>query len=142
MKDNFITIREAAELCGKSVQTLRRAVKSKKVRSRRKKTPQGYNYLISQESVIKAFKLRITSSDRKQGRVKKTSKAGGGSDYATTEDIQKLQKEIEQLLDKHEKAKDSFSRFMKAFQERFVIMENQLKLLEDPKKKRWYQFWR
>lgn len=50
-KEN-ITIQDAAELSNKSVQTIRRAIKAGKIKYRRRKTPQGFNYLINKESVF------------------------------------------------------------------------------------------
>ncbi len=42
----YITIKDASELSGKSVQTIRRMIKSKKLKYRKDRTPQGFNYLI------------------------------------------------------------------------------------------------
>lgn len=140
MTGTYITIQEASDLSGKSIQTIRRAVKSKKLEYRRKRTPQGFNYLISRESVIEVYKLRIPKLERKAARLKK----GNGHDvqeFATVDDLRKIQGDIESMLEENEKAKESFMRFMKTFQEKFIVMENQLKLLEQPKEKKWYQFW-
>jgi hypothetical protein len=62
--------------------------------------------------------------------------------FATLHDLQVLEKEVASLLEEYKKEKESFMRFMKAFQERFVVLENQLKLLEEPKKKSWFKFWK
>ncbi|HLG25424.1 MAG TPA: hypothetical protein VI588_01350 [Candidatus Gracilibacteria bacterium] len=140
MADTLVTIQEAAELSGKSIQTIRRALKANKIANKRKRTPQGFHYLINQESLIQFYKLRL-DGDRKAGGIKKTGTAVSES-YATLKDLTKLQTEIQDLLSEHEKAKESFMRFMKAFQERFVVLENQLKLIEAPGKKRWYQIWK
>lgn len=142
MAGTFITIQEAADLSGKSIQTIRRAVKSKRLVHRRKKTPQGFNYLVNRESVIETYKLRIPKTERKAGRLNKGNVANEPREFATVDDLKKLQGDIEQLLDEHEKAKESFMRFMKTFQEKFMVMENQLKLLEQPKDKKWYHFWK
>lgn len=141
MAGSYITIQEAAAISGKSVQTIRRAIKAKKLLSRRKKTPQGFNYLVERESVVDAYKLRMLREDRKRGGLNKGGRAVS-QEFATVDDLKKIQSDISTLLDENEKAKESFMRFMKTFQEKFVIMENQLKLLEEPKNKRWYQFWK
>lgn len=53
----YIAIKEAADLSGKSAQTIRRMIKSKKLKYRKDRTPQGFNYLIDLESVKENFKL-------------------------------------------------------------------------------------
>jgi len=78
--------------------------------------------------------------ERDAGGINKKERSVTG-EFATLQDLQKFQHQIEQLLDEQKKEKDSFIRFMKAFQERFVVMENQMKLLEQPKK-RWFHFWK
>ncbi len=141
MAGSLITIQEASGLSGKSIQTIRRAIKSNKVAYKKKKTPQGFNYMLNRESVIQLYKLRIPKQDRKQAGLKK-GKKDLVQEFATVDDMKKVQGEISNLLSEHEKAKQSFMRFMKTFQDRFVVMENQLKLLEEPNKKKWYQFWK
>jgi hypothetical protein len=143
MPATHITIQEAAELSGKSIQTIRRAIKAKKISARRKKTPQGFNYSIKRDSIIKCYKLRIDTKERKSGGLKRKGKGGAvAKNYATVDDLRRIQDDMEDLIAEQRKAKDSFMRFMKTFQERFVVLENQLKLLEEPKDKRWYQFWK
>lgn len=144
MPETLLTIQEAASLSDKSIQTIRRALKAKKIQAKKKRTPQGFNYLVTQESLASFYKLGNLHTDRGQGTLKKESKIsrGDSSGYATFSDLQKFQHTIEDLLSDHQKEKENFMRLMKAFQDRFVVMENQLKLLEDPKKKRWFQFWR
>ena len=141
MSETYITIQESAELTGKSIQTIRRAIKAKKLTYKRKKTPQGFHYMISRESVIEVYKLRIPKTERKQGSVKKTGKEVT-QEFATIDDLKKIQADLEAVLKENDKAKESFMRFMKTFQEKFIVMENQLKLLEEPSKKKWYHFWK
>ena len=50
MSSEYISIQEAADLTGKSIQTIRRAIKTKKVEFKRRKTPQGFNYQIKASS--------------------------------------------------------------------------------------------
>jgi hypothetical protein len=141
MAATYITIQEAAELSGKSIQTIRRAIKVKKISSRRKKTPQGFNYSINKESVIKFYKIRIDLNDRKKGGLKRKGKALS-KNYATIDDLRNIQEDMEDLISEQRKAKESFMRFMKTFQERFVLLENQLNLLDAPGEKKWFQFWK
>lgn len=147
MAETLLTIQEVAALTGKSLQTIRRAIKAKKIVAKRKKTPQGFNYLITQDSVASFYKVKVKdiAREREQGSLNTKEKAVSADTtaaFATLSDLQKMEKEVADLLDEYKKEKESFMRFMKAFQERFVVLENQLKLLEEPKKKSWYQFWK
>jgi len=145
MAETVLTLQEVAALTGKSLQTIRRAIKAKKIDAKRKKTPQGFNYLISQDSVATFYKIDLDrlNRDREQGSLDRKEKAvSTEGTYATLKDLQSLEKEVSDMLDEYKKEKESFMRFMKAFQEKFVVLENQLKLLEEPKKKHWYQFWK
>lgn len=47
----YISIKDAADLSGKSVQTIRRMVKAKKLKYRKDRTPQGFNYLVDLDSL-------------------------------------------------------------------------------------------
>ena len=139
MAETLLTIHEAAAITGKSVQTIRRAVKAKKLEARKRKTPQGYSYLVTQASVASYY------GKREQGSIKegKTKEKGVSNDsYATLNDLKSMEREVAGLLHEYKNEKESFMRFMKAFQERFVVLENQLKLLEEPKKKSWFAFWK
>lgn len=141
MPETLLTLQEAAKISGKSLQTIRRALKGKKLQAKKKRTPQGFNYLIVQESLVKFYKLGQSSIfDREQRSIKEESKAVA-AEVATLQDLQKLQAHVEGLLEGNKKDKESFMRFMKAFQDRFLSLENQFKLLEQPKRK-WYQVWK
>jgi len=147
MAETLLTIQEVAAITGKSLQTIRRAIKAKKLTAKRKRTPQGFNYLVTQESVSSFYKIgmKALNRDREQGSVN-TKEKGVSTDtnsaFATLSDLRAMEKEVVDLLEEYKKEKESFMRFMKAFQERFVVLENQLKLLEEPKKKSWLQFWK
>ncbi len=144
MSANLITIQEAAEISGKSVQTIRRAIKAKKLKARKKKTPQGYNYGVDRESLIKQYKIRLATQEKSKSGIKKKKKnaLAHPENSPTYKEFRKIQNDIEDLMEEQEKTKENFMRFMKTFQERFVLLENQLKLLEEPKDKKWYQFWK
>jgi len=142
MAEALITIQEAASLSGKSIQTLRRAIKARKIVCKKKKTPQGFNYLINRDSIFRYYKIKA-DFERVPAGIKQTKIEDHlAKEFATLEDLKNLQKDMEDLIQEHRKAKDSFVRFMKAFQEKFVVMESQLKLLEQPNSKKWYQFWK
>lgn len=144
MAETLLSIQEAAKISGKSIQTLRRALKAKKIRSQKKKTPQGFNYLVVQDSLMSFYKLKPSMFERDHASIKeegKTSTQELSTEFATIEEFKKLENSIGHILDEHKKEKENFMRFMKAFQERFVVLENQLKLLNQPQRK-WYQFWK
>lgn len=148
MAQTFLNINEAAELTDKSVQTIRRAIKSKKLKARKKKTPQGYNYMIDKDSLAKAYEIVKKAEKKEQeakskGRKKKISKTPRNmqQQYLTQDDLGMFKDTIKKLIDQHEKDKENFFRLIKSFQDRIVVLENQVKLLEQPQKK-WYQFWK
>ena len=145
MAQTFLTIQEAAELSKKSVQTIRRAIKSKKIKSRKKKTPQGYNYMVDKDSMAQAYNLKIIF-DEQMKKKKKGSKISRSTrnisrQHLTRDDLGLFQDTVQKLINQHEKDKENFFRLVKSFQDRMVILESQVKLLEQPKKK-WYEVWR
>lgn len=140
MTATFITIQEAAEISGKSSQTIRRAIKGKKLSARKKKTPQGYNYLVNRDSLFKYYKIAPVKSAKVSSR--KHRALAEVEEYATIRDLKNIRTNIESLMDEQQKTKENFVRFMKTFQEKFVLLENQLKLLEEPQDRKWYHFWK
>ena len=162
MAETFVSLKEASELSGKSVQTLRRAIKSRKIKAKRKKTPQGYNFLINQSSVIDFYKLKEKLFDRKQKglkddlgsqvdsrmtsqKAKKRSTklfAFTGNKYVTPADLAKFNKAFKEFVKQSSKEREEMFCLIKAFQEKMIVLENQVKLLESGSHKKWYQFWR
>lgn len=146
MAQTFLTIQESAKIANKSIQTIRRAIKSKKLKSRKRKTPQGYNYMIDKDSLISAYDLKIVFDEqmkekkKKRGKISKTPRKLA-KQYLTNDDLGVFKDTVQSLIDQHEKDKENFFRLVKTFQDRMVAMENQVKLLETPKKK-WYQLWK
>lgn len=57
MVNQMLTLQEAAFLSRKSSQTIRRLIKSNKIKYRRRRTPQGFNYFIEKESLLDFFDL-------------------------------------------------------------------------------------
>ncbi len=146
MAQTFLTIQEAADITQKSIQTIRRAIQSKKIKSRKKKTPQGYNYMIDKDSLISTYDLKVAnqavveekkeSADKISKNTKKIAKQ-----YLTHDDLGIFKETVQKLIDQNEKDKENFFRLIKTFQDRVVVLENQVKLLAQPKKK-WYQVWK
>lgn len=135
----YISIQEAADLSGKSIQTIRRALKNKKIQHRRRSTPQGFNYVVNKESLEDFYKLNKEMNKRREsGGIKKTNVLE--PEYLTKKDLNSVKDDLRELVDEQVKIKQSLVSFMKAFQDRFVSLEHQMKLLEEPKK--WYEFWK
>ena len=147
MPETLLTIHEAAALTDKSVQTIRRALKAKKLIAKKQKTPQGFNYMISEDALATLYKLnqeRIHSGLKNQ-----TEKVTVGyiysltTEFATKEEFNGQKKNFNTLVEENRKDKDTFMRFVKVFQERFTALENQVKLLGEPgSNKKWFQFWK
>lgn len=55
MVNQLITIGEAANLINKSAQTIRRLIKNDKIKYKRKRTPQGFNYVVDKASLFEFF---------------------------------------------------------------------------------------
>lgn len=145
MAETFLSIQEAAQISGKSIQTIRRALKTNRLIHKQKKTPQGFNYMISREGLIQLYKLRLDeqTAEREKGGLNSLLHENQNllSQFASKEEFKKLQNELENILSRQKEEKDNFVRFMKSFQDKFVVLEHQFKLLEQPKKK-WYHFWK
>ena len=141
MAETYLSIQEAAEISGKSIQTIRRALKTHRLAHKRKRTPQGFNYLISRDSLTQIYKLQSSLFEREKGGLDLKKKNESETTPVSWEDFKKFQHEVENMLNDNKKEKENFMRFMKAFQDRFVVLENQLKLIEQPNRKRWYKFW-
>ncbi|MCC7432523.1 hypothetical protein IT412_03275 [Candidatus Peregrinibacteria bacterium] len=148
MAETLLTIQEASAISGKSVQTIRRALKSKKLTAKKEKTPQGFNYLIEEDALVKLYK--ITKSPRQHSGIKdnnvplaEAEQTSLVQEYVTKDELSDQKKVLDKLVDENRKDKETFMRFVKVFQDRFTALENQVKLLDEPgKKKRWYQFWK
>lgn len=146
MAQTFLTIQEAADLSKKSIQTIRRAVKSKKIKSRKKKTPQGYNYMVDKDSLVSTYDLKHIFDEQMQERKKSAEKISEtprklAKQYLTHDDLGIFKETVQNLIDQHEKDKENFFRLVQTFQDKMVALENQVKLLESPRKK-WYQIWK
>ncbi|MFC1599899.1 hypothetical protein ACFL3T_02630 [Patescibacteria group bacterium] len=147
MAQTFLSIQEAAEISSKSIQTIRRAIKSKKLKSRKRKTPQGYNYMIDKESLVSLYDVRSIFDEQvkekkkdQKDKISKTPRKLSKS-YLTKDDLGMFKDTVQKLIDQHEKDKENLFRLIKTFQDRVVVLENQVKLLAQPKKK-WYEIWK
>ncbi len=142
MPKKYISIQDAADLSKKSVQTIRRAIKAKKISARRKRTPQGFNYMVELDSLNNAFGLKPVKEESKETKksapVKKTSESKDISIGAN--DFKDFVRTMETLLAQHNEERKSFLQLVNTLQEKIFVLENQLNLLKAPPKKRWFSF--
>jgi len=144
-------------LSNKSIQTIRRAIKGKKLKARKSKTPQGYNYMVDRQSLVSIYDLKnidesklnketteneneTKDTDELKTEVAKTQKKLS-KQFITSEELGLFKETMQKLIDQHEKDKENLFRLIKSFQDRMIVLENQVKMLEAPKKK-WYEIWK
>jgi len=143
MTKDFITIKNASEISGKSIQTIRRMIKSKKIKFKKEKTPQGFNYLIDLEDMIVYYNIDRASTvglNKEEVSVKETA-------ITTQENVQQsIQPAIEfnstltKLIDQHSKEKENLFNLIENFQNKVVNLGNQIKI-ERMNSKSWWKFW-
>lgn len=148
MEINFISIQEAADLSQKSIQTIRRAIKSKKLKVRKMKTPQGFNYLVDKNSLCGFYGVKnvetsetvkednVDNSESKISTSKSTNK-----NVISTEEFRNFTKILEKMVNQHSEERQNFMRLVNTLQEKVFVMENQINLLKAPAKK-WYHVWK
>lgn len=149
METNFISIQEASEISQKSIQTIRRAIKSKKVKVRKMKTPQGFNYLVDKKSLCGFYGVQnvntaktidkddyIADVDSKIATSKSSKK-----DVISPDEFRNFTKILEKMVSQHSEERQNFIRLVNTLQEKVFVLENQINLLKAPAK-RWYQVWK
>ncbi|MFH1284664.1 MAG: hypothetical protein ABIH78_03700 [Candidatus Peregrinibacteria bacterium] len=146
MPKKYISIQDASELSKKSIQTIRRAIKAKKLQCRRKKTPQGFNYLIDHESLCHFYNIKIApdlkaSAGIKPENSKKTVSKKSEEMGISADDFKNFTGTLERMLSQHSEERQNFLRLVNTLQEKIFVLENQLNLLKSPTKK-WYTFWK
>jgi hypothetical protein len=155
MKKEFISIQDAAELSKKSVQTIRRAIKAKKLQCKRHKTPQGFNYMVKRASLCELYRIKMVeeqvekavdevkaSSKNESVKSKAKGEASGETMTIETGDFKSFVKTMETLMMQHNDERQNFLRLVNTLQEKIFVLENQLNLLKAPAEKRWYQLWK
>jgi hypothetical protein len=149
MATEFISIQESAELSNKSIQTIRRALKAKKLKYKRSNTPQGFNYLINRESLCLQYGIRIpiegkaAPSAPKVKKAKKTNEIAEESVEVTAADFRHFTKTLEKMVNQHSDERQNFLRLVNTMQEKVFFLENQINLLKEPAgAKHWFQFWK
>lgn len=148
MAKDFLSIQEASDISRKSVQTIRRAVKAKKLICRRQKTPQGFNYLVSMKSLSELYGVKIQKEEVKAEETsvhnvissEKHSKKSENISINTA-DFKSFAVTLEKMISQHSEERQNFLRLMNTMQEKIYFLETQLNLLKAPSKK-WYQLWK
>lgn len=140
----LLTINDAAQLSGKSIQTIRRIIKQKKVQVKKQKTPQGFNYLVIKESLLTFLAQNIQPTNRQAPDSQEFSREHRPLEQTTREEfkaeIERFTVTIQRLLEQNSKDKENFFHLIKTFQDRVVVLESEVRLLSAPKKS-WWRFW-
>lgn len=152
MAKDYISLQEAADLSNKSIQTIRRAIKSKKLLVRRKNTPQGFNYMVNKESLAEFYGLRLIEEKsekvektevRKQEKIVTEQLPGNGTMIVEVDDFKALVKTLDGLVQRHSDERQNFLRLVDSLNERIFVLENQINLLKAPQvDAKWYEFWK
>jgi len=165
MTNVYISIKESSELSGKSVQTIRRMIKAKKIKFRKDKTPQGFNYLVEKNSLCEYFGITISESDTatelSENNAVETEEveavevqtidtpAVTESDIVTTdrahqkivnyEPVREFNETMQKLIEQHGKEKENLFKLIESFQNKVINLETNLK--ETKTKKSWLKLW-
>lgn len=152
MSKKFISIQEASDMSGKSIQTIRRGIKSKKFKFKKQETPQGFNYLIDRESFCLSFGIEI-KKEIEQDTISyeqdiKTSteetsevKSVEASTFVTLDHLKEFTGTLDRMIKQHSEERQNFVRLIGTLQEKIFVLENQVNILQAPKKK-WFQVWK
>lgn len=143
MTNEFISIQDAADISNKSIQTIRRAIKARKLKTKKKNTPQGFNYLVSQESLTSLYgvvfdtKKTSAATENKETPKKIVKKAEDNTEFVKMDDLRSFTSTLEKMLTQNNEERQNFLRLVNTLQEKIFVLENQLNLLQAPKKK-WF----
>lgn len=141
----LLTINEAASLSGKSIQTIRRMIKHKKVQVKRQKTPQGFNYLIIKETLLN-YLNRVSQPGTQeeassQNLEREHRPINANYEEAFKGELERFGTTIQKLIEQNAHDKENFFGLIKTFQDRVFTLENHIKMLEAPRRK-WWRVWK
>ncbi|MEK9132122.1 MAG: hypothetical protein AAB606_00205 [Patescibacteria group bacterium] len=145
----LLTINEAALFSGKSIQTIRRMIKQKKVTVKRQKTPQGFNYLVIKDSLLESISRASQTPTQAEPIIQEDTREHRPITEATSPDLEQVFRReigqfnttIQKLVEQNQKDKEGFFQLIKTFQDRVVVLEDQIKQLGAPQAS-WWQFWK
>ena len=145
MTKDFISIKDASEISGKSIQTIRRMIKSKKIKFKKEKTPQGFNYLIDLNDMITFYNIDRSAAGITDTVIQEEETTTAVVSQISQESVS-IQPAIEfnntmsKLIDQHSKEKENLFNLIENFQNKVVNLENQIKI-ERMNNKAWWKFW-
>lgn len=141
----LINLNEAATFSGKSIQTIRRMIKQRKIQVKRQKTPQGFNYLIVKGSLINFLNSRTQPPTQPGSTIQPTTREHRSVAPASSGDfkveLERFNMTIQKLIEQNQRDKENFFQLIKTFQDRVFTLENQIKMLEAPPR-RWWKLWK
>jgi hypothetical protein len=141
----LITLNEAATFSGKSIQTIRRMIKQRKIRVKRQKTPQGFNYLIIKGSLIDFLDTRTPTTTQPDSTTQPTLREHRPITPPSQDDfrveLERFNATIQKLIEQNQRDKENFFQLIKTFQDRVFTLENEIKMLEAPPR-RWWKLWK
>lgn len=149
---SYLSIKEAADLSGKSIQTIRRLIKAKKVKFKKDRTPQGFNYLIDEHSFCELYNLNrsqtartIEATPSEPVPVEATTQESAvvvknNNAVVEYDTVNEFNCTIQKIVDQHGKEKENLFKLIETFQNKVISLENKLKV-ETLSKKKWYKFW-
>lgn len=160
---SYVTLPEAAKILGKSLQTMRRMVKNKRIPSKKEETPQGFFYQVNLEDLnnfvdtstgqlnTRTDSNRIsqnqnpTTQTKKSGsqiklRRHRTVRQDRSSNEFFEKEMERLNSIVQNLVEQARSDKENLFGVIKTFQERVSLLENHIKYLKAPKRK-WWKLW-
>lgn len=143
MTKDFISIKDASEISGKSIQTIRRMIKSKKIKFKKEKTPQGFNYLIDLEDMITYYNIDRSSTvglNKQETTSQETAIVSQEHVQQSIQPAVEFNLTLTKLIDQHSKEKENLFNLIENFQNKVVNLENQIKI-ERMNNKSWWKFW-
>lgn len=149
MIKDLVSIQEAADLSKKSIQTIRRAIKAKKFKFRRDKTPQGFNYMIDKGSLVEFYGINVEAQtnsyvSKKSDSFKRPALSFESESETMTinvDDFKAFAQTLKTMISQHSEERQNFLRLVNTMQEKIFVLENQINLLKAPQKK-WFSFWK
>lgn len=160
-QDTYISIKDAAELSGKSVQTIRRMIKAKKLKFKKERTPQGFNYLLEAESVYSHFGVQRDDStpevttvtnqtdivEAVEAKVMQeeapiapaVAQDRSHQKIVNYEPVKEFNDTIQKIVDQHGKEKENLFKLIESFQNKVIHLETKLK--DKSSKKSLFRLW-
>ena len=165
----YLSIKESAEISGKSVQTIRRMIKAKKLKFRKERTPQGFNYLIDSEAFYEFFGIAAPAEQASatqeenievqtvEATIKAETEEVVAEQAEETEEVavvaadrkhqkivnyepvKEFNETIQKIVDQHGKEKENLFKLIESFQNKVIHLETKLK--ETSPKKKLFKLW-